>query len=255
MQDTSDVSEAGGQLLPNLYFVSWLGMTPGQLDCHVFVLRGPTGLLLVDCGTPWGFERICRNMAHWNLAVEDVRTVLLTHAHVDHVSGGYRFKELGAEILGHQDILTPVECQWEATGALVKVGVCYRMDGTLADGDRLSRCGFDIEVRATPGHTRGCLSFRIAVDGQQCLFSGDLLMSDGLPGYHGDPGYGEADIVASMAYLLTEEFQHLCFGHGALLDDRGSLFRTTLANHAAGTWHARDSRLMQPIQGRKPAAF
>ena len=211
-------------------------------------------MLLIDCGTPWGYERICHNMAHWGLKVEDVRAVLLTHHHVDHVSGGYRFKELGAKILGHQDILTSVECQWEAAGALVSELEGYHMDGTLADGDSLSRCGFDIAVRATPGHTRGCLSFRIAVDGQMCLFTGDLLMANGLPGYHGDPGYSEAEIVTSLEYLLTEEFQHLCFGHGAIMDDRGDLFRAALTNHAAGHWHAPGSSLLQPIHGRKSVA-
>src|SRR6266542_2184050 len=72
------LTEFGQHLLPSLYLVSWLGMSAPRIDCHVYALSGPGGLLLVDCGTPWGHERIRRNMAHWDLQPEDVRTILLT---------------------------------------------------------------------------------------------------------------------------------------------------------------------------------
>jgi len=217
--------EPGGQLLPDLFYVSWLGMTPGKIDCHVFILRGKPGLLLIDCGTPWGHEQMVRNMAHWGLKPEDVRTILLTHGHVDHVTGGYLFQRRGVEILGHREI-----------GALAADGQTCRLDGSLADGDRLSRCGFDIEVIGTPGHTRGCLSFLIKVNGARCLFSGDVIMHDGRPGWTGDPGYNAADIVASLKRLLRVDFQHVCFGHGAIMDDRGQLFREALAQAARNDW-------------------
>ncbi|OPZ28905.1 MAG: Hydroxyacylglutathione hydrolase [Lentisphaerae bacterium ADurb.BinA184] len=244
----------GQQLLPSLYVVSWLGMTTPRLDCHVYVLRGSDGLLLVDCGTPWGYPRIVENMAHWGLRIEDVRTILLTHAHVDHVSGGGLFKRHGAEILCHREIASAVECQWET--ALGKDGdpTSWRIDGTLGDGDRIGRCDFAVEVLATPGHTRGCLSFLIAVDGQRCLFTGDLIMSNAWPGWHGDPGYCEADIVASLRRLCGVGFRHLCHGHDALLEDGGALFHKALAAYDSGAWDAPGSPLRVPVGGRHRAA-
>ena len=38
----------------------------------------------------------------------------------------------------------------------------------------------------TPGHTPGCLSYRVTVDGARWLFSGDVIMSNARPGYRGE---------------------------------------------------------------------
>ena len=248
--------EFGQHLLPSLYLVSWLGMSAPQIDCHVYVLSGPGGLLLVDCGTPWGHERIRRNMAHWGLRAEDVRTILLTHGHVDHASGGYLFKALGvgAEVLGHRDIQTLAECQWEANGAVSEIRDFYRMDGYLADGDVIRRGEWEIQVFHTPGHTRGCLSYLITVDGERCLFSGDLIMSNRRPGWHGDPGFSAVDIAQSMRRLLGVPFEHLLHGHDVLLNDRGELFRQSLASYEAGEWDLPGEATATPVKGRQPAA-
>jgi hydroxyacylglutathione hydrolase len=242
------MTEYGQQVLPHLYVVSWLGMTQGNIDSHVYVLTGRDGLLLVDCGTPWGHARIRRNMAHWGLRVEDVRTILLTHGHVDHVSGGYLFKDHAAEVLGHREIQTLVECQWEATGGIVDARSGYRVDGYLNDGDVIQRCGWEVKIIHTPGHTRGCVSFLITVDGARCLFTGDLIMSNCRPGWHGDPGFSAVDLVASLRRLLAVPFDHLCAGHDVRLNDRGDLFRRSLACYEAGGWAD-----LGEVRGRKRA--
>jgi glyoxylase-like metal-dependent hydrolase (beta-lactamase superfamily II) len=225
-------------------------MSAPRIDCHVYAINGPDGVLMVDCGTPWGHERIRRNMAHWGLRPEDVRTILLTHGHVDHASGGYLFKPGGAEVLGHHDVLTLVECQWEATGALSETKDSNRMDGTLGDGDVIRRCGREIRVYSTPGHTRECLSYLITIDGARCLFSGDLIMSNCRPGWYGDPGFNAAEIAASMRKLLQMPFDHLFAGHDVRLDDRGELFRRSLEAYEAGDWDRPGEALKVPVHGR-----
>jgi metallo-beta-lactamase class B len=245
---TSPMTEYGQCVLPHLHVVSWLGMTKGNIGSHVYVLSGGDGLLLVDCGTPWGHERIRRNLAHWGLRVEDVRAILLTHGHVDHVSGGYLFEDHGAEVLGHREIQTMVECQWEATGAVGRMPGGYRMHGYLEDGDVIRRCGWEVTVIATPGHTRGCLSFLIAIDGARCLFTGDLIMSNCRPGFHGDPGFSVEALVASLRRLQGVPFDHLCHGHDVRLNDRGDLFRRSLAAYEAGDWAD-----LGEVRGRKKA--
>ena len=69
---TITLGEFGAQVLPDLFVVSWLGMSKPRIDCHVYVLRGPDGLLLIDCGTTWGHDRIVRNLAHWGLGQRNV---------------------------------------------------------------------------------------------------------------------------------------------------------------------------------------
>jgi glyoxylase-like metal-dependent hydrolase (beta-lactamase superfamily II) len=229
----------GNHLLPDLYVVSWLGMCSPRIDCHVFVLRGRDGLLLIDCGTPWGHELLLKNMAHFGLEIADVRTILLTHAHVDHVAGGHLFKSRGVRILSHREIVTTVEMQWEAQGILQPNGQSYRIDGHLHDGDLLSLHGYEIRVIASPGHTRECLSFEIEVNGQMCLFSGDLVMGNAQPGWIGDPGHSRPSILTSLRKWSgngARKFEHLCYGHGVIMHDRGALFEQALKNEAAGVW-------------------
>ena len=234
------MGEFGARLSPNLFVVSWLGMSHPRIDCHVYVLRGPDGLLLIDCGTPWGYERIVRNMAHFGLDVADVRTILATHGHVDHITGGYFFKQRGAEILAHVESVTVTETQWEACGVMDERGQAYRVNSVLDEGDRISRCGFDVRVFHTSGHSRGCLSFLIEVDGATCLFSGDLIMADAMPGWPGDPGYDPLAIAYNLQ-RLAGRYEHFCGGHAAILNDRGRLFEQALKRSQAGDWEVRNA--------------
>jgi glyoxylase-like metal-dependent hydrolase (beta-lactamase superfamily II) len=239
--------------LPDLFVVSWLGMCSPCIDSHVYVLRGQGGLLLVDCGTPWGHKRILANLAHWGLDPADIQTILLTHAHVDHASGGYLFKPGGTEILGHREIATSVECQWEAALGAQGRPCSFRMDGYLDEGDRIRRAGFEVEVLATPGHTRGCLSYLVTLGGERCLFTGDLIMVDGLPGFTGDPGFSEPDLAASLGRLGRLPFQHFCGGHAVVLEDRGDVIRRAIELHDRGAWWQPGSRLLPDTPGREPA--
>lgn len=248
------MGEFGAQVLPDLAVVSWMGMSSPRIDCHVYALRGTGGVLLIDCGTTWGHERLLRNLAHWGMDIGEVRTVLFTHGHVDHAGGGHLFKQRGVELLGHREMLALAEGQWEAQGVLDGQGQAWRMDGILADGDRIQRCGFGIEVLSTPGHTRGCLSYRIVVNGQVCLFSGDVIMSNGLPGWSGDEGHDLSVVVASLKRLAQVPFDHLCHGHDAILHDGGSLFREALRKYAGGEWERPDSPyILRRVPGRQPA--
>ena len=248
------IGEFGAQVLADLFVVSWLGMTPNQIDCHVYVLRGPTGLLLIDCGTAWSHHRIIDNMKHWGLRIEDVRSILATHGHIEHVGGGHLFKRRGVEVLSHRELMTMIECQWEATGYVESEGVSHRVDGYMEDGDRLSRCGFDILVKASPGHSSQCLSFLIAVNQAPCLFSGDLVMGDGYPGFAGDPGFNLEKTVASMKSLLPQPFVHLCFGHGVMMNDRGELFRKAIDLERQGEWTRPGGRCVPATSPREKAA-
>jgi sulfur dioxygenase len=83
--------------------------------------------------------------------------VLDTHCHADHVTGAWLMKsEFGCKI-----------------GLSPEYGAS-NVDLPLVHGDSLRFGAYVLEVRATPGHTDGCLSF---VSGDQKLvFSGDALL-------------------------------------------------------------------------------
>jgi glyoxylase-like metal-dependent hydrolase (beta-lactamase superfamily II)/rhodanese-related sulfurtransferase len=106
------------------------------------------------------FEQHDRDLALINeLGIELVASID-THAHADHVTGSW---------LMH-----------EASGCAIGLAAAARAENVslpLAHGDRLTFGGRWLEVRATPGHTNGCLSF--VLDDQTLAFSGDALLVRG----------------------------------------------------------------------------
>jgi sulfur dioxygenase len=85
---------------------------------------------------------------------------LETHVHADHISGGWNLKRrLGSRIA--------LSAKSGAEGA----------DLYLEDGQRVSFGRRSLEVRATPGHTSGCLTY--VLDDETMAFTGDCLLIRG----------------------------------------------------------------------------
>jgi len=83
-----------------------------------------------------------------------------THVHADHVTGAWLLKQrCGSRIL-----------LGEACGAA-------NADRLLAHGDRVAFGARHLEVRATPGHTSGCLTY--VLDDRRMAFTGDSLLIRG----------------------------------------------------------------------------
>ena len=80
-----------------------------------------------------------------------------THCHADHVTGAWRMKQAFGSRIGLA----------EAYGA-------RNVDLPLKHGMEIRFGNQELEVRATPGHTAGCLSF-VAAD-RRCVFTGDALL-------------------------------------------------------------------------------
>lgn len=68
-----------------------MGAQNFEMVINCFALRGPDGVTLVDagCGTAWGenFGKARAALIDLGVAREDVRRVLVTHCHGDHVPG------------------------------------------------------------------------------------------------------------------------------------------------------------------------
>jgi glyoxylase-like metal-dependent hydrolase (beta-lactamase superfamily II)/rhodanese-related sulfurtransferase len=85
---------------------------------------------------------------------------LETHTHADHVTGAWLLKRACA-----------------ARIAVPAAGGASGSDRMLAHGDRVEFGARHLSVRATPGHTDGCLSF--VLDDESMAFTGDCLLVRG----------------------------------------------------------------------------
>ncbi len=106
------------------------------------------------------FEQHARDAALVRELGLKLRYVIDTHCHADHVTGAWLMKaELGAKI------------------ALAGEYDAANVDVALKHGDVIRFGSEALEVRATPGHTAGCLSY-VTAD-HRMVFTGDALLVRG----------------------------------------------------------------------------
>jgi len=100
-----------------------------------------------------------------------VKYVLLTHGHFDHVGGCAAFAQHGAEIgclRGEEKLARGANNLARQNGVPLQP---FSVAFTVEDGQELSLCGMSIQVIATPGHTSHSACYLVG----DALFSGDTL--------------------------------------------------------------------------------
>jgi hydroxyacylglutathione hydrolase len=132
---------------------------------------------------------------------ENVKAILLTHAHLDHIGGLNELRALTkAPVYIH-----PKEQSWLSDPMLngsAHFGTpeirCEPAEHELADGQVLRLAGWEIQVMHTPGHSPGSCTFVI---GKHC-FSGDVLFAQGI---------GRTDLPGGDFETLMESIQDKLF--------------------------------------------
>jgi glyoxylase-like metal-dependent hydrolase (beta-lactamase superfamily II) len=185
-------------------------------DCHVYVVDCGETLVLVDAGGGVEHERIVENIRADGLDPGRVSAILLTHSHGDHAGGAAKLaRDLGADIVvGRPEHAMLAAGDEDALGVtLGRAKGFYPPDYVFAacpqarpldDGDiclRTADCS--ITAVATPGHTRGSVSFLLEADGLRSLFTGDFLFSSGVAGFVNAPGCDLADYRESVAKVAA----------------------------------------------------
>ncbi|MBH9552013.1 MBL fold metallo-hydrolase [Inhella gelatinilytica] len=106
------------------------------------------------------FEQVRRDAALLReLGLRLVATVE-THVHADHITGAALLRRrLGCQVMG------------------AAAGGAQGLDRALVPGDRIAFGGRFLSVRATPGHTDGCIT--LVLDDETLAFTGDALLIRG----------------------------------------------------------------------------
>ncbi|OHV05055.1 MBL fold metallo-hydrolase [Mycobacterium talmoniae] len=201
-----------------------------------------TGVLLIDAGYPGDRDDVLASLRTLGYDAGDVRAVLLTHAHIDHLGTAiWLAKTHGTPVYCHPDEVGHAKREYleQATPLAVVTRVWRprwaRWSLHVVRNGGLSREGIPTaqpltaEVAATlpgqpmaiptPGHTGGHCSY--LVDG--VLASGDALITGHPLLTHRGPqllpalfSHNQTDCVRSLAALALLETEVLAPGHGDL---------------------------------------
>lgn len=139
-------------------------------SCYMVWLDGRDDCVLIDPGAQ--AVRIRQLLQNKRVAA-----ILLTHGHFDHTGAVDELMEEGVDLVVHQaDAAMLTDPDLNASGLFGCPTACQAPTRTVHEGDVLHYAGLDLTVLHTPGHTAGCVCYRVG----NHLFTGDTVMAGGV---------------------------------------------------------------------------
>lgn len=136
----------------------------GTCGISAILITGTDGDILIDGGPEAGADLIAANIRRLGFKLSDVKILLHSHEHFDHVGGLAHLQQL----TGAQLVASPAAAKVLATGAasaddpqagLNKPFPAARVDRIVHDGEEIRLGNLVLTAVATPGHTPGALTW------------------------------------------------------------------------------------------------
>ncbi len=199
----------------------------GLVMGRVYLIEDPDGLTIVDAGLELAAPRILRQLEALGRRPSDVKRILVTHGHPDHVGGLPELRaRTGAQVLAHAKDRAAIEGREPIPRVEAdRVGGVGRLmrpqettlkgtpvDQVVDEGDVLPVLG-GLHVLFTPGHSPGHVSYWQPQQG--VLFCGDVIMR--LPNLRPPIAAFTVDMAEnqrSLKRLVDLAPRVVCFGHG-----------------------------------------
>jgi metallo-beta-lactamase class B len=145
-----------------IYFV-------GTLHLAAFLIHTPQGHIMIDGGMPSSAPVIEKSVRELGFKPEDIRILLTTQAHFDHVGTFAHFKKLsGARVEAMKGDETLLRSGGKTDYLFAKHADMHfprvAVDRVLTDGDIVTLGGVRITARHTPGHTPGSASYEMLIN-------------------------------------------------------------------------------------------
>ena len=161
-QDSSDWHEPfpPHRIAENLYYVGSRGLAS-------YLVTTPEGHVLINSSFERTVPLIGASIEKLGFKLTDVKIILSSHAHGDHVEGQGLMQELtGAKIFAMEGDAAVMSNGGEGQYLYKDHWRKCRVDRVLKDGDKVTLGGATLLAHSTPGHTRGCTTWTMtAMDG------------------------------------------------------------------------------------------
>jgi len=147
------------KVIANVYSV-------GTGTLNSFLFTTPQGNILVNSNFEETLPLLKDAVEKLGFKMTDIKIILGSHAHADHMSGNAALKEMtgGAQVVVMEQDVMAYKALKSPTGKVQPV------DRTIKDGDTVTLGGTTLTAHLTPGHTRGCTTWTTPVqDGGRTL--------------------------------------------------------------------------------------
>lgn len=204
----------------NTYLVGTCGISS-------ILIIGDQGDILIDGGPEEAAPLIAANIEALGFRVQDVRYILHTHEHPDHIGGIAELQQMSratlvASVPAAKVFRTGKANEDDPEAGTLKTVPIAMVGRTVGDGDQVRLGNLMLTAMATPGHTPGALSWRwTSCDGGVCrtIVYADSLSPVSAPSYRfsDHPAYLAA-YRASIAKVAASPCEILLTPHPTASD-------------------------------------
>jgi len=140
----------------------------GTKDLAAYLITTPAGHILIDGAVPSMAGEIEKSIRTLGFKPEDIKILLTTQAHYDHVGTLAHFQKLSkasVRVMEGDDRLVADggKSDYLFGGRAETQFAPVKVDVVLKDGDTVSLGGVTLTAIRTPGHTRGCATYTMSV--------------------------------------------------------------------------------------------
>jgi len=186
----------------NLYYV-------GTYDLACYLITTPQGHILINTGLAESAPMIRKHVEDLGFKFSDIRILLDTHVHYDHVGAMAEIKKMtGAKMMVNEHDAPALADGGNSDYAMGGKGLLFapvKADRLLHDHDTINFGGMQIMALRHPGHTRGATSYLFDVSDQNRSYR--VLIAN-MPSIIVDKGLSDIpaypDIVKDYAYTFDE---------------------------------------------------
>jgi metallo-beta-lactamase class B len=149
--------EEAFRLIGNIYYV-------GAKNIASYLITTPQGHILIDTGTTEMTPVITAGIEALGFKVRDVRIMLSSHAHFDHIGGHAAMKKAtGARVMAIRQDAEALEAGMDKSPLGDEGWPPVKVDRVLQDGETVTLGNSTLRAVWAPGHTPGCTVWTTSV--------------------------------------------------------------------------------------------
>lgn len=204
------------------------------LGCNIYLVFDQSEWILIDIGYEENVDEIVELIRQMDFPLSQCKTIVATHADVDHIQGLAKAKQLlRTTVTAHRRTKGPLEAGDRLrTFAEIDAQDIHlpmppvKVEHVIEEGDRLTVGGLNLDIWRTPGHTDGQVALRMG----NLLFSGDNIYRDGgvgaIDAHHGSH---IPDFIKSLKRIRSSDVEWLLPSHGPIFRKNNALIDNTIA--------------------------